>query len=276
MPQGRSEPFFFGREDEQLFGCLHVATAGRAAAPGGPRARESGLVIVPPMDQEYLRAHRALRMLATRLATDGYPVLRFDYYACGDSAGACERGSLARWVRDVDDARAELAARVGGPARGLIGLRLGASLALRSAVRAPVRAAVLWEPVVDGGAFLAGLRTAHEAMIRGLQSRPKPSWEREASLDLLGFPFPDELLAELEAVDVLAELEAKPADRVLLLGREESAERDALGDRLEALGASVRRLVVPGPRIWEEDVSKGLIPRPSLDAIAEWVREELP
>ena len=109
-----------------------------------------------------------------------------------------------------------------------------------------------------------------------LQSRPKPSWEREASLDLLGFPFPDELLAELEAVDVLAELEAKPADRVLLLGREESAERDALGDRLEALGASVRRLVVPGPRIWEEDVSKGLIPRPSLDAIAEWVREELP
>ncbi len=269
MPQGPSEPFYFGREDEQLFGCLHFSP--RAGA------RDSGVVVVPPMDQEYLRAHRGLRQLAVRIAGAGYPVLRFDLFACGDSSGECELGSIERWISDVDTARSELRARTAATSEALVGLRLGALLAARSAIRGGgVPALVLWDPVVSGKSFLASLRRAHEEMIRNFRSRPKPDQRDEsAQTDILGFPFPASLTEEIEALDLL-DLERTPAERVLLLTNGESAECRELAHGLRAVGASVRVEEIGGPRVWEEDASKALIPHRALETIVSWIAEVLP
>lgn len=268
MPQGRSEPFYFGREDEQLFGCLHVSSR--------ERARESGIVLVPPMDQEYLRSHRALRQLAVRLALAGFPALRFDLYACGDSAGECERGNVARWARDVDLARAELATRTGAPAGAAVGLRLGAYLACRSALSEPgLHALVLWDPVTDGRSFLASLRRAHEEILRNLTSRPRAEEEERGAADIMGFPFPAELVAEIEAIDLL-HLERAPAERVCIVTGGGGADAERLAERLRSLGSHVRLERVDAPRVWEEDASKALVPARALQAIVAWLQEELP
>ena len=69
---------WFGPEDAPLFGALHLPAGGRARAVA---------VILPPVGLERLVSHRALRVLADRLARRGIAALRVDYHSTGDSAG---------------------------------------------------------------------------------------------------------------------------------------------------------------------------------------------
>ena len=48
--------------------------------------RGRGVLILNPLGQEAVRAHRLLRVLADRLARLGVHVLRFDFHGCGDSS----------------------------------------------------------------------------------------------------------------------------------------------------------------------------------------------
>jgi len=72
-------PFYFGAPGKELFGCLH--------APEPDCCLDCGVVVCQPFGHEYVNSHRALRQLAKRLVDAGFPVLRFDYYGCGDSRG---------------------------------------------------------------------------------------------------------------------------------------------------------------------------------------------
>src|SRR5437773_7734152 len=71
-------PFYFGSPDKLLFGCYHE--------PSLERRRKCAVVVCQPVGHEYINSHRALRQLAARLCDAGFPVLRFDYYGCGDSS----------------------------------------------------------------------------------------------------------------------------------------------------------------------------------------------
>lgn len=89
-----------------------------------------------------------------------------------------------------------------------IGLRLGATIAAIASSRAvqPPTRLLLWEPVVDGPAWLAELEASHRQEITRayawVKGRPNPA---QASLtkplrESVGFPLPDALLAELAAL----------------------------------------------------------------------------
>lgn len=79
------EPFYFGTPDEPLFGIYHP--------PVSEPVRDVGVLLCYPIGHEYIVSHRFYRQLSIRLAEAGFHVLRFDYYASGDSGGECELGS---------------------------------------------------------------------------------------------------------------------------------------------------------------------------------------
>ena len=112
-------PFFFGSSEERLLGVHHP--------PRGRVPREVGVLLCYPLGQEYMRAHRAFRQLAMLLARRGFHVLRFDWFGTGDSAGAGEEGSIARWLEDARTAIDELKDTAGVTRVSLVGLRLGAA-----------------------------------------------------------------------------------------------------------------------------------------------------
>jgi uncharacterized protein len=151
-------PFFFKRADVALFGIEHL--------PPGPAATTAYL-FSHPFGEEKLWSHRACLSLARELAARGHIVLRFDYAGAGDSTGQIAESDLTTCLADLTAAALTLRERHPQLTRiGLIGLRLGATLAALLAERAteepalqPLREAplVLWDPVIDGAAYLQEL-----------------------------------------------------------------------------------------------------------------------
>jgi uncharacterized protein len=170
-------PFYFGATERRLFAAFH---------PGErPDAPRGGVVLVPPFGHEAIRTHRFYRVLADRLARQGHDVLRFDPYGSGDSAGDDAELRLAGWADDVVSAHQELGARSGAAPTLWVGARLGATAALIARARLagdgmarPGPALALWDPVVEGGAYLDELRRRHVEALEASFSLADPQWRQ--------------------------------------------------------------------------------------------------
>ena len=138
--------FFLGQTERALFGIHHA-----------PRGEALGAVVLcNSWGREYQFAHRALRVLAKRLAERGLHVLRFDYSGVGDSWGHTTDGRVSQWLDDIDTAIEELRAMTGSARVHLVGMRLGGLLAaLVTARRSDVDQLVLWDPITQGTDWLA-------------------------------------------------------------------------------------------------------------------------
>lgn len=149
------KPFFFDSNGQRLFGFLHQP----AAASSGPPA---AFVMSHPFGEEKLWSHRVFVSMARNLAARGWAVLRFDYTGAGDSSGATSKTSLETHLADLQAAIVQLQEQLPVKRVGMIGLRLGASIAALLAERAAAVDAlaavrngplVLWEPVLDGESY---------------------------------------------------------------------------------------------------------------------------
>jgi len=153
-----------------LFGIFHPA-----ASAATPRAN---VVLCNAFGQEAIRAQRTMWVLAERLARAGHSVLRFDYYGTGDSMGDDLDADIDGWSDDVREADRELRARCGGGETIWIGMRLGGTIVLRAAQRAPDSLArlILWDPVLDGPRYLEHLRERHVSTLeRAFSISPAPA-----------------------------------------------------------------------------------------------------
>jgi alpha/beta superfamily hydrolase len=261
------EPFFFGSVGRRLYGAYHL--------PAEP-ARDCGLLICNPIGQEYVRSHRACLNLAQRAAQAGFAALRFDYSGAGDSAGDDVEANLDVWKDDIRCAMDELCDRSGVGAVCLAGLRFGASLAAAVASeRRDVAGLVLWDPVVDGAAYLEQVTVQHQETIWRFLDQPKQQARAPRPRELLGFPIGDRLYDEIAAVDLLAA--RRPYTGATLIVESHTGEAaERLRDHLQGLGARVRHQHVPSFTIWAEDVDKGLVPGPVIQGIIAWLDEVQP
>lgn len=263
LPTENIQPFFFGSSSQQLYACYH---------PAAP-THDFAALLCSPLGDEYIRAHRAYRLLAARLARAGVPALRFDYYGTGDSAGADTDATLAQWRANIGQAIEELKRRSGLRRVMLAGLRLGAALALLASVgRADVVGVALWEPLVNGADYLTELREAHEHKLFYSVSAAPPAPSPSASVELLGFSLSPAFLAEIKALDLLS-LTVRPADRILLLEQSEGQHTPALREYLIRLGAALDHRIVDDPVIWAEDPDKALVPQQVLQTMIAWITQ---
>lgn len=191
MPQ----PLFFGDATSQLFGVYHPPTG---------RPRQRAVVVCNPLGQEHMRAHRCLRQIAVRLSQEGAHVFRFDYFGTGDSAGPLADARLDTWLHNIDQAIEELKAMSMSRRVSLLGLRLGATLAVLTArKRSDVDSLVLWDPVVHGDEYLESLRCVHEDMLADLDRFPvERSVDECQEHELMGFDFPPGLVADIRSLSL--------------------------------------------------------------------------
>lgn len=259
MPGLDLEPRYFRADGTALFGCYHP--------PIGEPPRPCGVVLAYPMGQEYIRSHRTYRQLAARLAHAGFPTLRFDFSGSGDSAGDFEEAGIRQWLDDLAGAVAESRRRCGRARIGLVGLRLGGTLALlHGAERGDVDVMVLWDPVIDGRAHLEEL-----AVLSARGERPGGS---PLPAEVLGFPLTDRLGEDLAAIDLLG-VRGRAARCVLVIDTDEAGGAAPLAERLVRLGTAVDYHRVSGPRIWLK-ANKTVVPHQVLQGIVAWMSRVSP
>ena len=219
-------------------------------------------LLLPPIGYPYWSAHHTWRELAEALAHHGITSLRIDYHGTGDSAGTgWEPGRLAAWQQSHDASLAALRDLRPGPV-GVVGLQLGASLALRS--QHPPDFVAAWNPVVSGRRFVRALR---------LIATPVPAESgRPTGASYGGFPLPQDLLTDLAQVDLTKGTLAPRA--VLLLGDEEH-DNGPLAARLTELGTEVTSESASGD-VMAVPAEEAETPHAVVARITDWVVAQLP
>lgn len=255
------EAFFFGPSSSQLLGVYHPANLSHD--------RYQGVVLCYPFGQEYMRAHRAFRQLATTLAEKGLHVLRFDYRGTGDSSGDSKGVTAAEWMEDIEYAIQELKDMAGLQKVTLVGLRLGGLLAGTVAERQEkISGLVLWDPIVTGNDYAEQIR-------RNIEQAPKRKkasnfFDAPGNLHFNGFSMPAQFQSSLRDLSLL-NLQPE-CDRILQVASHET-------DHFTSLAAVWRQYDgfqyrhVPAEHDWNyvDHVGGILLPQPVLQEITNWM-----
>jgi alpha-beta hydrolase superfamily lysophospholipase len=200
-----AEAIYFPSDDHRLFGWLHH-TPPESAVAG------VAVVICKPFGYEAICSHRSLRVFAEELSSIGFPVLRFDYLGTGDSSDIDPHADqVETWTKDVITAIGEVKRRTGVVRVCLIGVRLGALLAIQAAGRChSISGLVLISPILSGRRYLREIRAIRLAASIGTEI-PRPvagidgQADGNASLEVSGFSLSAATLNELRKIDLTEE-----------------------------------------------------------------------
>ncbi len=178
------ESIFFGNSSAPLYGVLHE--------PEGTTIRDFATLLCYPFGQEYMITHRALRTLCKNMTRAGVPCMRFDYAGSGDSAG--DRFGIDTAVENTRLAAGELAEFSGMDNIKVVGLRLGAAIAVLASQQSEfIQQVTLWDPVIDGSEYLREV-TGHESAVT---TRTGTTWVN-------GYPLDADVLQQINSLHIQA------------------------------------------------------------------------
>ncbi len=262
----RARAFYFGDEARALFGFHHPPLLDK-------RARETAVVLCPPLGYEGICAYPMLRVFAQKLSAAGYHVLRFDYAGTGDSAGNdAEPQRVAAWTKSVGDAIDEIRALSGLSRVCLWGVRMGATLALAAAAeRGDVEATVAWNACASGRAYTREMkmfRLSAESAGEIVARTTQVSADEEAG----GFLLSQETVTDLKALD-LSKLQKRAANHILLLGRDDVPEDNKLARALSSHGAQVDYRRMPGYAAMMTAPHRSVFPVAVFRSTLEWLEQ---
>jgi exosortase A-associated hydrolase 2 len=230
-----------------------------------PALTQSGRAVIylPPFAEELNRSRKMAAMLARALAASGTGALVLDPYGCGDSAGDFRDARWEGWRDDVARAIQWLQQR-GYDSITLLGLRLGAMLALHAAADRPsdVSRVVLWQPVLRGDQFITQflrLRLAAELSASSAGGEGTAALRREiaetGSIEIAGYELDKSLVDAIDALR-LAELGlncAAPIDWIDVVsdaGQGTTPAQQAVLKRWQDAGKQIRREQAVGVPFW--------------------------
>ncbi|WP_394940688.1 hypothetical protein [Psychromicrobium sp. YIM B11713] len=155
--------------NRSLYSWVHLPKSGQA---------KGAVIIAPPLAREQVISYRTLRVLAIRLAQQGWVAIRFAWTGTGESAEMPESTDVVQtWQQDLASITDFAAQLVGKERVHAIGLRAGS--ALLAASDADFQSRLLWEPI-GGKTFLR-----QQSMLRhvSLDETPVPT---ETGIELGG------------------------------------------------------------------------------------------
>jgi len=254
-----------------LHGVLHL--------PEGQAQR--ALVFCHPFAEEKKCAHRTMVDAARACADVGWAVLRFDLRGCGDSPGSFGQFDLADWRDDVRAALDCARREIEGDQVGLLGLRLGATLAAQVADERPdLSCLILWEPIVDGERYIThnlrrslikAMMTRHEGgeRVEGVAAADVPA-RGEGTVDFDGYEVPAALREQMAAIDLLAGKRSYPGPALIV----NLTSRETVAAPLQKLADGYARgtaIAVRQEPVWQRI---GLIDAsPTISATLDWLTQ---
>lgn len=270
------KPFYFGDDGGGIFGILHEPS-------GKPNGR--GFVLCYPFAEERLWVHRAFVNLSRMLAEMGYAVLRFDFTGHGDSDGDFEDATVETRLEDIDQAVRALRRKASvNDGIGLLGLRLGATLAALAAERDPAFShLVLWEPIVDGAAYMQEMLRSNLATQLAVYKEIRHNRQKLAEImrggetvNVDGYGLSHEMFEQTGRIDLAkGERAFDGPTLVVQIDRREAPPRERLQELCGSYRNAELRTVVEEP-FWKE--IKPYYPRAEnlFRVTREWLESGVP
>ena len=232
------------------------------------------VVLCAPLYHQNICSYRPVRNLAVRIAERGLPAFRFDWPGCGDSGDAPDP-SLATWIGSVHDAIRALRESAGVEEITLVGVRIGATLAMLAALTEPdVSEIALLAPFATGRSYLRELRV-FEAMAQEKFSAPDiaPEPIPPGALEAGGFLISAAEVAAFESIELVsADYSSLSAERLLLAVAQPARDVSAFADAVKGSArAEVVETVLPElSHVWDGTLYSYL-PRSCSDVICSWL-----
>jgi alpha-beta hydrolase superfamily lysophospholipase len=220
----------------------------------------------PPLGRDLVKSYSAYRLLAERLAENGTAVIRFDYVGTGDSADwDGEVSAVPQWLDSVSEAL-NLARGNGATEIALVGMGVGAAIAVEAAARdGRVNRLVLWDPMT-GRSFIRK-NSALTALRMSV-----PALRPDGSVETPGFTFTASTVKDLERMRIEGGVGPLP-DRILILERPEGRKKRSAAGALMGR-SSVDVLPCPEQRyLLDAEPPFQRQPFSDIASVAEWLLE---
>jgi exosortase A-associated hydrolase 2 len=249
-----AEPFFLKAGLGERF-CLYHR-------PAADRENRGAFIYVHPFAEEMNKSRRMAALQARSFASAGFGVLQIDLFGCGDSSGDFRDARWQIWKDDLTSAMKWLEDRMVMPV-SLWGLRLGALLAFDFAMdsKSPLDRLFLWQPVMNGEAFLTQflrMRLASEMLVGGGQKTTtqglRSALAAGQSLEVAGYELAPALAANIDALNaanlVLTDTPIHWFELVAEAGRSLPPATARIAKAWEQHGVDLHMHLLPGAAFW--------------------------
>lgn len=227
-------------------------TAGRLFATHWPGGGDRTIVFLPAFGEEMNRSRRMVTLLAQAVAARGIGLLALDPYGTGDSEGDFAQANWRQWLDDAGTAIAWARAR--GQRVIPAGLRIGAGLALAAARAERTERVILWQPVLDGTAFLNQLLRVRVAAGLGAEGenvgRLRACLAAGETIEIGGLDLTPAMAKALDRLRILDLAEGWGGQIVWFQVGSIPAPATALAARWRAGGREVTLVDLAGPPFW--------------------------
>jgi len=256
--QAAGQPFYMEAGGSTCLAWFH-------AAQGQPRG--ISVLMCQAIGYEAMCAYGAYRQISQALAQAGFDVLRFDYPGTGDASGSDADGDrVPNWTAGIRTAAQTLTQITGHSRLALVGLRLGAQLALQAAAQmGGVERIVLWAPCKSGRHFTRELRAAATQHASSVQATP------DGDVLSMGFLYTAPTLSALHALPGLPPPEQACARHVLILDRDDLPQAKPLAAQFNKRGIDTQYAVAAGYANMMQEPRQILMDSQSLALLTDWL-----
>ncbi|MBN1864544.1 MAG: alpha/beta fold hydrolase [Victivallales bacterium] len=248
--------FFIERDGIKLYTATFI--------PEGETKRHgTKCLLCHPLLDEKKSSHRFLAELGRKLATHGVPCVMPDLSACGDSGGDATHFDEARWIEDLNAFVPGIHDGIEAPSCCTVGIRFGASLAMRLAEREDTNISklVLIDPVINGMDYLDEI--IQQKLVREMMTFGKAKSTPESVLqeirkghhaDLDGFTVPESFIDNLSSLDISNPNRLKRCSITLILQthrRELPEPHRRFLDNCTGSGCDCMSKIILSPPFWK-------------------------
>lgn len=258
-------PFFLTtKPGRRLFCLMHE--------PSHPL--KGAILYCNPPFEEHLHSYRTAVSFARYASRRGWGVMRFSYFGEGESDGIFEEATVSSRVADILAVAGDARRRFQTGLIHLVGLRLGATLALLASQHDQyIPGVVCWAPLLKVADYFHGLLRSNIASQlvhwKGVPLNKDALVERLYSgetINLEGYEVGRGLYDEATAIDLTVSPLHSPSKLLILQPVKGSIPEAEVTDFLACNEAMhITRKVIKAPAFWQ----KLRVPDPSCDAIFE-------
>jgi hypothetical protein len=246
----------------------------------GPQTADEALILCNPFLEEKVFAQRIYYNLALEFSKKDKLAVRFDFEGDGDSEGDTNSVGLSDWIDDLEDVAQFVRTKYGIKKINVTGLRLGASIALMCVDRIQPNKILLWDPVVDGEAYLEeclryNLTTQLSTFQKIINDRKNLLLQlaEGKSINILGFEVSDRLASPIRKLDLIQNI--RSLDCLTYLVSFKRRQRGILGPKIKEcdFGSKVITEILSVDPFWQEPKLYNPIPEELIEKSVNFLME---